>query len=764
MSYIAQGSEFLVNQITALNQTGVRVAALGPDRFIVTWGSDAASANSADIIGRIFDSNGNPIGGEFTINSNLAEHQATQDVVTLANGNFVVTWVDYDSTQDGDNTSIKARLFDANGAALGSEFLINLAGAGRQDSAEVAALDNGGFVVTWDDWTSTDMMGRIYDAAGLAATGDVRLNTNTTGRQEYGEVVGLANGSFLALWRTTDPLADGSGDAVKGQVFDATGAKLGSEFRVNTAVTGSQNAPAVSVLADGNFVVTWTTSDTFADGNGSAIKAQLFSADAVKIGAEFLVNTQAFGTQNGPTITALADGGYFIAWYTSDTAQDGSSSAVKGQFFAADNTRVGGEVLLNSVAAGSQSQPSIAATSDGAIIVTWVSSLDGFTDRNVKAQIIRPNAAPVITSDGGESGAAVTVVEGATGVTAVAATDGNSPQTLTYSIAGGADAALFTIDTATGALRFLAAPDFEAPVDADGDNAYDVVVSVSDGELSDSQAIVVSVANANEAVTITSPATYALLENTLAVGVVAASDADGDAVSFTITGGADAVLFAIDAATGALSFLTGPDFEAPADADGNNVYEVIVSASDGDLSDSRTIAVSVGNSIDGVTINGSASSNTINGTVAEDMLYGNGGSDVLLGGNGDDLLSGGTGNDKLTGGEGADLLSGGSGADQFIFRSATESALADMDVILDFTASQSDRINLGVIDANALAANNQAFKFIGTAAFGNVAGQLRYEHVNGATFVYGDTNGDAVADFGIQLEGMIGLAASNFVL
>ena len=66
-------------------------------------------------------------------------------------------------------------------------------------------------------------------------------------------------------------------------------------------------------------------------------------------------------------------------------------------------------------------------------------------------------------------------------------------------IVGGADAALFTIDAATGALSFLAAPDFEAPGDADGDNVYDVIVSASDGSFTDTQAIAVTVANVNEA-------------------------------------------------------------------------------------------------------------------------------------------------------------------------------------------------------------------------------------------------------------------------
>ena len=92
--------------------------------------------------------------------------------------------------------------------------------------------------------------------------------------------------------------------------------------------------------------------------------------------------------------------------------------------------------------------------------------------------------APVITSNGGGATAAVNVAENTTAVTTVTATDADLPaQTLTYTITGGADAARFTIDSSTGVLTFVAAPDFEVPTDVGANNVYDVIVQVSDGSL-----------------------------------------------------------------------------------------------------------------------------------------------------------------------------------------------------------------------------------------------------------------------------------------
>lgn len=208
------------------------------------------------------------------------------------------------------------------------------------------------------------------------------------------------------------------------------------------------------------------------------------------------------------------------------------------------------------------------------------------------------NEAPVITSGGGGNNAAVTVTENGSFVTTVTSTDAENVAR-TYSISGGLDSAKFTIGASTGVLSFVAAPNFEGPADSNGDNLYYVVVRASDGALSDTQTIAVTVANANEAPVIGSngggaAATVQLNENASAVTAVQASDADGNALSYAISGGVDAALFSIDAATGALSFLYAPDYEVAGDSNGDNVYEVTVSASDGSLFDLQALAVSIG--------------------------------------------------------------------------------------------------------------------------------------------------------------------------
>src|SRR5699024_5176741 len=108
------------------------------------------------------------------------------------------------------------------------------------------------------------------------------------------------------------------------------------------------------------------------------------------------------------------------------------------------------------------------------------------------------NNTPVITSNGGGSTATINVAENSTPVTTITATDADAGSTLTYSISGGADQALFTINATNGELAFNSAPDFENPADVGGDNNYEVSVQVSDGSNTDVQAITVKVTDVNE--------------------------------------------------------------------------------------------------------------------------------------------------------------------------------------------------------------------------------------------------------------------------
>lgn len=273
-------------------------------------------------------------------------------------------------------------------------------------------------------------------------------------------------------------------------------------------------------------------------------------------------------------------------------------------------------------------------------------------------------------------------------------------------------------------------------------------------------------------------------ENVAAVTTITATDANlgaGDSIRYSIAAGGDGAAFAIDPQTGALRFLTAPDFEAPTDSNRDNVYAVTVVATDArGLVDTQVLTVSVID-VSGVTrtggsgndtLTGTSEADTLNGGAGNDILYGLAGNDVLNGGTGNDTLDGGLGNDILIGGSGRDILTGGAGADIFRFTSTSDSGTtaSTRDIITDFQRG-TDKIDLSAIDANTslFAFGDQAFTLRpGAGAAFTGAGQLRFafEMIGGVehTVIYGNTNSGSAAEFSIALIGRHDLTAADFIL
>lgn len=183
-----------------------------------------------------------------------------------------------------------------------------------------------------------------------------------------------------------------------------------------------------------------------------------------------------------------------------------------------------------------------------------------------------------------------------------------------------------------------------------------------------------------------------------------------------------------------------------------------------------TAAVQVSLMLTGVQNTGGAGSDqlikmeNLTGSAYGDTLTGNNAANTLDGGAGNDKLDGGNGADVLIGGSGADILTGGLGNDRFVFNALSDSPLSGGDRITDFKHG-GDIIDLSAIDADALHTGNQAFHYIGETGFTHQAGELRKVTGPDGIHVFGDVDGDGVADFHILVSGSFKVFdASDFSL
>jgi serralysin len=275
---------------------------------------------------------------------------------------------------------------------------------------------------------------------------------------------------------------------------------------------------------------------------------------------------------------------------------------------------------------------------------------------------------PVITSSDSFS-----ADENQTAIGTVAATDEDGDD-ITFSISGSE----ININSSTGVLTFASVPDYETK------SSYTATVTASDGTNSTTQDITVNVTNLNDNnPVITSSSTFNAAENQTDAGTVTATDADGDSLTYSLSG-TDASSLSISS-SGVITFNSAPDYET------KTSYSITVSVSDGTNTSTQSVTVNVtdvalANDTDPLTLNGTsgadslqggAGNDTINGLGGNDQLDGGAGNDTISGGDGDDRLIGGTGDDILWGGVGMDKLEGGDGADQFAIQSGEGSSNLD---------------------------------------------------------------------------------------
>ena len=325
-----------------------------------------------------------------------------------------------------------------------------------------------------------------------------------------------------------------------------------------------------SFAVDGTRSLTRTDFDGDGDGITDRSEAYIYNGDGNRIRTRFDDDNDG---NIDRTVYLNADGRWERVELDAD--DDGNIDRIDHYSFAADGTRS----LTRTEA--------YTYNSDGRLIRTdFDDDNDGTTDRSE------------FDDDADGNIDRVNVAENR--ITAYRAPDAEG-DTLVYSLSG-TDAALFTIDAATGEVSFIAAPDFEAPGDDGGDNVYDIIVTASDGTNSTDHNVAITVTNDNDnAPTFTSPATANARENQTAAYMASATDADGDTLVYSLSG-TDSALFTIDAATGEVSFIEAPDFEAPGDDGGDNIYDIIVTASDGTTDTEQAVAITVTNDNDNIPV------------------------------------------------------------------------------------------------------------------------------------------------------------------
>ncbi|CAI1820263.1 Uncharacterised protein [Serratia fonticola] len=350
----SQTSGGAINTTVVGDQNNPQVTKLTNGNLVVTW---QGSNNGYDVYMQLMDPTGTQkIGREQMVNQRHINNQDSPQVVALADGGFLVVFESYQaSALDNSGDAVFARKYGADGAAQTDEFLVNQTTVGAQRAASALALPDGGYIISWySQQSGGSIVQRTYDAHNQPVGNEVIVKSGGAVDAVGGpEMVLLGDtGWFLTVWCGTDTMSTG----VNGKLQKIDGSAVGPNLIMNTTLDASQQFPDVITLKDGSFIVMWDSGDSKAV--GSDIRAAHYSFDPVTgattlIGnGDFIVNEYQAGKQYKPVGVALEDGGYILFW--GSEGGDGDGSAIFAQRFDANSNKVGHEFLVNPTTWGNQ--------------------------------------------------------------------------------------------------------------------------------------------------------------------------------------------------------------------------------------------------------------------------------------------------------------------------------------------------------------------------------------------------------------------------
>jgi hypothetical protein len=314
---------FRVNSITQYDQENPQVALLKQGGAVFAW--QGGRPGYQKIYARFLSASNTFVGSDITV-STYGGNQIEPRVTVLNDNSVVITWTSFD--QDGSMQGVYAQRFDAKGTKIGSEFRINQSTVYNQRTPAIAALTNGGFVITWIseslqgadtrgiEYYAIDVFARIYDAQAKALTSETKVNTNRLVNAKPA-VAAAADGGFVIAWNAKkDRSGPDDPDASRGwdicsRAFHANGQPRGGEVFVNTYTLGDQYVPKMAVYGNDIFVV-WSSMGQ--DGSWEGVFGRVLKSNGQPDGTEFAINQTTLSRQIQPAVAADGTGRFLVCW------------------------------------------------------------------------------------------------------------------------------------------------------------------------------------------------------------------------------------------------------------------------------------------------------------------------------------------------------------------------------------------------------------------------------------------------------------------
>jgi hypothetical protein len=361
-------AEFQVNTRTTNKQENPAIAMDGAGNFVVVWNSYLQDGSSNGVFGQRFNPNCRPLGVEFQINTTSSGNQKEPSVAMNTDGNFLVVWQGPGMVEE-DKEDIFARRFDSNGQPFGSEFRVNTNTNNKQLCPRAAMNNSGGFVIVWESVNvpiegQKAICGQLYDNSGLRIGTEFVINDGPSDGR-YPDVAMDSQGHFAVVW-----MEDKSSNSIMGRLYNADGSANAGPSEISTIRFSSVTQPSISMNRQGEFAVVWDGDPKLASLDD--IHARMFDTNGMAIGEQFIVNTTTVGPQQNPEV-AMNNRRQFIVVWDIKIDPDINEREIFAQRYDSMGEAIGDEFQVNDYIESDQKRPVVAMREGRNFITAWQS-------------------------------------------------------------------------------------------------------------------------------------------------------------------------------------------------------------------------------------------------------------------------------------------------------------------------------------------------------------------------------------------------------
>ena len=568
--------------------------------------TDANNDNAYQVTLQVYDDNGYTTSQALTISVTDVNEEPTitsENSVSITENTSGTIYSASATDPEGDNLTYALSGTDTN------DFIIN------SSSGALSFTNNPDYETPTDDDTNNVYQVTLEVSDSNANTASQELTISVTGVNEAPIITSATSANIPENNTTTIYTASATDPENNNLTYSLSGTDA-SYFNIGSSsgALSFTNNPDYETPTDADtnnvYQVTLQVSD---DNGNTASQGLAISVTDVNEAPTITSTTSSSVPENTSTTTTI-----YTASAT-DPENDNLTYSLSGT--DANYFNIGSSSgALSFVNTPNYESPTDADTNNVYQITLEVSDGNGNTaSQELAISVTDVNEAPTITS---ETSASIPENTSSTIYTA-SATDPENDN-LTYELSG-ADIDNFIIDSSSGAISFVAPPDYEAPTDANNDNGYQVTLEVSDGNgNSASQELTISVTGVNEVPTINSTGSASIAENTSTTTTIytaSATDPENDNLTYALSG-TDANYFNIGSSSGALSFVNNPDYEAPTDADTNNAYQITLEVSDSNANTaSQELVITVTDVNEAPTITSATSASVPENTTITTTIY-----------------------------------------------------------------------------------------------------------------------------------------------